>query len=401
MRRRPELMLVGGDVTRDGHYHDFEFEEMRQSLDTMNIPYRAIPGNMDTGNKPTDKQGARTDRDDIGLNVTSEQLQRFGRYFGESPWSFIYKNVRFSGFYEAVAGSELPEEKRMWQWLSDLEKLPSAQHHVMINHYPLFIDYIDEPTFDIADPKTYSVGYFGIDSPHRKRILEAFKAAKVNIIFSGHIHCRRPVQIADGIRFYKSPATSFSQWDDHWEDGDPTLGFYHCHVTNETINFWDLMEGVPGIRPHRPPKGSGNTMGGWYNSVGLYKPEELGGLSVTSYIQALQKEGVDIRHGINRPLHLHPLLQTCDVYGLGKPTVVAHKEGKEMAVPSLPISESIRGRCIGVPNFKKFYPPVIEQYVTAFRKVSNNYRALLQTDPGNPADYNGWSFADSHNERLI
>ena len=28
--------------------------------------------------------------------------------------------------------------------------------------------------------------------------------------------------------------------------------------------FWDLLENVPGIRAHRPPKDSGCTMGGWY-----------------------------------------------------------------------------------------------------------------------------------------
>ncbi len=32
--------------------------------------------------------------------------------------------------------------------------------------------------------------------------------------------------------------------------------------------FWDLLEGVPGIRAHRPDKGSGSTMGGWYAAHG-------------------------------------------------------------------------------------------------------------------------------------
>lgn len=35
--------------------------------------------------------------------------------------------------------------------------------------------------------------------------------------------------------------------------------------------FWDLLEGVPGIRAHRPPKDSGSTMGGWYAAHGLYR----------------------------------------------------------------------------------------------------------------------------------
>lgn len=232
---KPELMVISGDITRDGSTHDFEFEEMKESFDSMNISYRAIPGNMDTGNKHTDKQGPNPERDDIGLNVTSKQLKNFSRFFGEFPWSFVYKNVRFSGFYGAVTGSGLPEEERMWQWLDNLKNLPPAQHHVMLMHYTLFIDDLDEPNFDITDPESYGAWYFGIDNPYRGRIFEAFKAANINIVFSGHIHCRRPEQVVDGIRFYKSPATVFSQWADRWENGDPTLGFFHCHVTDQNI----------------------------------------------------------------------------------------------------------------------------------------------------------------------
>ena len=67
---------------------------------------------MDTNNKHTDKNGA-TGREDPRINVTAEQLDRFSSYFGEFPWSFVHKNVRFSGFYAAVAGSGLPHEAGM------------------------------------------------------------------------------------------------------------------------------------------------------------------------------------------------------------------------------------------------------------------------------------------------
>jgi 3',5'-cyclic AMP phosphodiesterase CpdA len=235
MELNPDLMVIGGDITRDGSVHDFEFQEMKDSLDSMQIPYYAIPGNMDTGNKHTDTQGPKPERDDIGLNVTSEQLQRFSRFFGEFPWSFVHKNVRFSGFYTALAGSGLPEEEQMWQWLDDLKNLPPARHHIMTNHYALYIDDMDEPNFDVTNPESYPAWYFGIDQPHRQRIFEAYKAAQVDMVFSGHIHCRRPVQVVDGMRFYKSPATVFAQFADRWEDGDPTLGFYHCRVTDEDV----------------------------------------------------------------------------------------------------------------------------------------------------------------------
>ncbi len=154
--------------------------------------------------------------------------------------------------------------------------------------------------------------------------------------------------------------------------------------------FWDLMEEVPGVKAHRPPKNSNSTMGGWYNSMGLYRPEELGGLSVTAYVGALREQGVEVNPGINRPLHLHPLLHNCDIYGHGVPTVIAHQDKKKVKIPSLPKSEAIHGRCLKVPNFKKYNPAVIEQYAAVFQNVSGNYKTLLKTDPGNPPGFGKW-----------
>jgi dTDP-4-amino-4,6-dideoxygalactose transaminase len=175
--------------------------------------------------------------------------------------------------------------------------------------------------------------------------------------------------------------------------GRVQLKYYdeRCLEISKAMNyFWDLMEGVPGIKAHRPPKESGSKIGGWYNSMGLYYPEELDGLSITAYANALSEEGVEVSPGFNRSLHLHPLLQTCDVYGHGKPTVVAFSNQKAIQVPSLPISESIHERCMRIPNFKKYKPEVIEQYAETFKKVSSDYQNLLRSDPGNPPNAGKW-----------
>jgi hypothetical protein len=97
--------------------------------------------------------------------------------------------------------------------------------------------------------------------------------------------------------------------------------------------FWDLLEGVPGLRAHRPPKGSGSNMGGWYAARGLYVAEELGGLSVTRFAQAVRAEGSICNPGCNVPLHLHPIFNTADVYGDGKPTRIAHT-GRDVRQPA-------------------------------------------------------------------
>lgn len=157
--------------------------------------------------------------------------------------------------------------------------------------------------------------------------------------------------------------------------------------------FWDCLEGVPGVKAHRPPKGSGSTMGGWYAAHGLYCPEELGGLSVTRFCQAVSAEGCGISPGANKPLHSHALFNETDVYGHGKPTRIANSNRDlRQPVGSLPVTEQIPSRCYSIPWFKHYRPQIIEEYALAFRKVAENYERLLEDDPGNPESLGGWHF---------
>ena len=170
--------------------------------------------------------------------------------------------------------------------------------------------------------------------------------------------------------------------------------------------FWDQLEGVPGIRAHRPEKGSGSTMGGWYCPHGLYVPEELGGLSVVRFVEALRAEGLggepgfeQIAAGCNQPLHLHPVFNDADIYRHGKPTRIAHSDRDlRQRIGSLPVSEGIGAYTYFIPWFKHFRPEIIDEYACAFRKVAENYRDLLPGDPGNPERIGGWHFFSHRKE---
>jgi dTDP-4-amino-4,6-dideoxygalactose transaminase len=156
--------------------------------------------------------------------------------------------------------------------------------------------------------------------------------------------------------------------------------------------FWDLLEGVPGIRSHRPPKNSGTTKGGWYAPHGIYHPEELGGLSIQRFCEAVRAEGAPCYPGCNLPLHLHPLFNTIDVYNYGKPTRIANSPSDLRQPPgSLPVSESIQERVFSVPWFKHYRPEIIEEYAQAFRKVAENYKSLLPGDTKRKEPIGGWS----------
>ncbi|MBT3343709.1 MAG: hypothetical protein HN404_11985 [Gemmatimonadetes bacterium] len=269
-----DLLLVGGDLTRDGSIHDFELEEARAQLDALPYPHYAIPGNMDSGNKYAPRPGG-TGRDDPALMMEAAQLDNFSRYFGEMPWSFAHKDVRFSGFYAAVAGTGFPHEQRMWQWLEEeLPSLPPAKHHVMTMHYMLFFDRPEEPTWDLMKEEEYYRWYSTIDEPHRSRMLEAFKRAKVEIVLSGHIHCRRPEQVVDGIRFYRAAGIAMPQQPNAWPNADPRLGFYRFDVEEEGIrdtfiplDHESTAEGNYGLGGHPPAETRDYT-------IALEKPPE-------------------------------------------------------------------------------------------------------------------------------
>ena len=158
--------------------------------------------------------------------------------------------------------------------------------------------------------------------------------------------------------------------------------------------FCDLLEGTPGVKPIRPEKGSNTTKGGWYFSRAKFDGQELGGLSVRRFSEAVEAEGSICGEGCNKPLHTHPLFSEMDVYGHGKPTRQANLPESVDVVQSegsLPISERINGEVCGIPWFKHFRPDVIEQHAEAFKKVAANYEDLLESDKDKEQDGGGYS----------
>jgi len=229
----PEFILIGGDIARDGTLHTWELEEMKRDFDSMNIPYYAVPGNMDAGNKFTAVEGPRTNRRDTQICVTSELIQTYESVFGSHAWSFTHKNVRVSGFCDMLLGSGLPEEQHLKAWLesqrSEQADNPNNEHRIWLMHYALFADSIDEPAWDITKDEEYIEWYFTVDHNHRDWLFELFRDTHTERVITGHIHCRKD-HVAGGIHFDLAPGTAFSQWDDRWPDGDPTLGFYRFDV---------------------------------------------------------------------------------------------------------------------------------------------------------------------------
>lgn len=158
--------------------------------------------------------------------------------------------------------------------------------------------------------------------------------------------------------------------------------------------FCDLLEDTAGIRPIRPIKGTNTTKGGWYYPHFRYSADELGGLSLSRFSQAVCAEGSICNPGCNKPLHLHPLFTTMDVYGHGRPTRIAHLDESatiDQYVERLPVAEGITRCVFEIPWFKHYEPEIIEEHAGAYKKVIENYQTLLAGDTDKDAETGGYS----------
>lgn len=161
--------------------------------------------------------------------------------------------------------------------------------------------------------------------------------------------------------------------------GRVQLKYYdeRCIEIRKAMNyFWDLLDGVSGIKAHRVDESIGSTMAGWYCAHGIYNSAELHGLPVTKFCEALRAEGMSTSAGANYPLHTHAAFQTYSLMNTDKPTRIAfaHRDVRELD-NALPVCNSVE--VFAIPWFKKYYPEHIEMYANAIKKVVRNHEQLL------------------------
>ena len=155
-----------------------------------------------------------------------------------------------------------------------------------------------------------------------------------------------------------------------------------CAVIDKAMKyFWEGLADLP-LGSHIP-QDAGSTKAGWYACKGLYNAEDFGGLSLRYFIDAITAEGGQgFNPGCNAALHSHNLFHTMDIYNDGKPTNTAFlPEGVKINQDALPVSESICEHTFSIPWFKHFDRALIDEQIAAVRKVCENYKDLLASDP--------------------
>ena len=157
-------------------------------------------------------------------------------------------------------------------------------------------------------------------------------------------------------------------------------------------HFCDLIEDLPGIKPIRPEKGSGSTMGGWYAASGAYFPQQLHGLSAKKFCEAVTAEmnGCgDTWAGGNFCLHTHKLFSEFDFRNAGKPSSIEYT-GEEVYHGNADCDSSIGQQSFSLPWFKHYDPYWVEQYAKCFRKVIENHMQLIDPSDVDNAEQGRW-----------
>ena len=149
-----------------------------------------------------------------------------------------------------------------------------------------------------------------------------------------------------------------------------------CAEIRRAMNyFYDCLEGLPGIKPHRIDESDGSHMGGYYSPQLLYFPEELGGLSSSRFAAAVTAElngAGGCRAGANYCLHTHKYFKTFDPHH--------STTQKDYIADDASLDISLKKECISVPWFKNLNKEWIDRYVQVYKKVVENYQELLEED---------------------
>lgn len=154
----------------------------------------------------------------------------------------------------------------------------------------------------------------------------------------------------------------------------------HLDETNRIRkeNFDYLSSGLERIKGIEiPTTVPGATRHGHYEYRVIYHREQLNGIPRERFIEALQAEGVRVDAERYNLLHLNPLFQGTNIYGKGCPYDCPHVKRKvTYKKGDFPISEEIYSKLLALPSFAHSCQKLLQQYITAFEKVTANIDQL-------------------------
>lgn len=151
----------------------------------------------------------------------------------------------------------------------------------------------------------------------------------------------------------------------------PRLQGYLTGRANVAARMYGALEGTPGIRiPHIPPL----ARPAWYALPLHYEPEQLGGLSVERFLDAVHAEGATAvdRPGSTRPLADHPLFQQPG--GL----LPGYTDLPGPAAGGFPVATRVHHRMLKLPVWHREEDVhLADAHVAAISKVARHHKDLI------------------------
>jgi perosamine synthetase len=137
----------------------------------------------------------------------------------------------------------------------------------------------------------------------------------------------------------------------------------------------ELLAPIPGVVPPQPR--AHVTMGGWYGYKPRYRADQLGGLSLDTFVAALQAEGAQVKRPGSAPLHLAPMFSaaSAELADAAWP----QSAGRPRYQPGdLPVCERVHETALSLPTFTYEPDELVEQYGRAFAKVAGHAAELSE-----------------------
>lgn len=206
----PDLVIHLGDLSLDGARNPADLVHARAQLETLPVPWTAVPGNHDIGDNPV--PGRPED-----VAVTETRRQRWLDVVGADYWSMAIGDWTLLAVNSQLAGSGLAAEASQWSWLEGELRTASAGHRIaLLAHKP----------FTASEAELAAAPPYRFWPPmSRDRLGQLFATRPPDLFVSGHVHQSRELHL-DGTAHVWVP-TTWAVLPDH---AQPVFGAKRCGV---------------------------------------------------------------------------------------------------------------------------------------------------------------------------
>jgi len=213
----PRFVVVTGDLCVDGPGEPDDIAFAREQLDRLPVPWAAIPGNHDLGDRPPDAK--------LGQNITDALRERYLAHFGEDWWLREVGGWRLIGLDSQLFASGLAAEGEQARWLERTLAEGDGAPVALFLHKPLWVH----------DPADATLNSHDTDLPNRTWLLKLCLAHNVRFVGAGHVHRFWQFTHA-GIEFLWCPATAFRNSGKlKVQEERRILGYAELHLADERV----------------------------------------------------------------------------------------------------------------------------------------------------------------------